>query len=116
MIFKTTDGEGKDRSTCGHCGMSWSKHNATKMLWHAAKMKGKDMAPCKANIPHAYATSYADLWVAKQEAENLKKRRADELHISIATRDKTAGEEYLRAKMSFLRLLSMLNSQDYLHT
>ena len=46
--------------------------NATKALWHAAKISGKDIRPCIGRIEPRYAQRYKDLYERKINSKNDK--------------------------------------------
>ena len=79
-ILKTRDPvTNRAKMKCDHCGMEVAR-NATKMLFHVAKMKGGDIKICKGNHSLVYRKLYNDLFdkhMSKLESKSAHKRQVD---------------------------------------
>ena len=62
---------------CDHCGMEVIR-NATKMLYHVAKMRGEDIKICEANLSLDFRKLYNDFFdkhMSKLESISAHKRQ-----------------------------------------
>ena len=77
-ILKTRDpATNRAKMKCDHCGMEVIR-NATKMLYHVAKMRGADIKICEANLSLDFRKLYNDLFgkhMLKLESKSAHKRQ-----------------------------------------
>ena len=90
---KGTRGADNEIWECLHCNCSFSKHNATKALWHVAKMSGQNIQPCRAKINEEWVTMYLDLFQRKENRLSHHKKRKNLLHTTIQERNSKAAHE-----------------------
>ena len=89
---KGTRGTPDEIWECLHCNRSFSKHNATKALWHAAKKSGQNIQVCRGKVSDVMKTKYLDLYQRKAVSFLAKKKRRQDLDNSIHDRNSKAAE------------------------
>lgn len=69
--------------TCGHCGLSFKKVNATKALAHVLCKNGFSIAGCKAYIDPSDKKRYEDLLLKKESASETRGKKKEVLSNNI---------------------------------
>ena len=89
------DVNGKEGWECQWCGLSFKPRHATRAMRHVLKMKGGDIAICKAVISARYRNRYQALY-DRQYARIDSKRKSDEtISDSVTVQQEAAVKSLL---------------------
>ena len=88
------DVNGKEGWECQWCGVSFKPRHATRAMRHVLKMKGGDIAICKAVISARYRDRYQALY-DRQFARVDTKRKSDEMIRDSVTEQQEAAVQSL---------------------
>jgi hypothetical protein len=90
--------DGKDGWECGWCGKIFAPRHASRALWHVLKMKGGDIAVCKAAILDKYLKRYQALYDSSRGRIDSKKRSSKCMYQSMALHQEAAVKNLLRKR------------------
>jgi hypothetical protein len=83
-VERLTDEKGKKCWKCHWCGKTFKGgHNASKAVFHLAKVKGRDIQPCHVTIPSKFVNEYKAFWGAKCLEKSDKRKRVDAITEKI---------------------------------
>ena len=88
------DVNGKEGWECQRCGLSFKPRHATRAMRHVLKLKGGDIAICKAVISVRYRDRYQALY-DRQFARVESKRKSDERISDSVTEQQEAAVKSL---------------------
>jgi hypothetical protein len=93
-----TVNDGKDGWKCGWCGKIFAPRRASRALWHVMKMKGGNVAVCKAAILDKYLKRYQALYDSSREQIDSKKHSSKCMYQSVALHQEAAVGNLLRKR------------------
>jgi hypothetical protein len=86
------DVNGKEGWECQWCGLSFKPRHATRAMRHVLKLKGGDMAICKAVISARYRDQYQALYLYDRQFTRVdSKRKSDEIIRDSVTEHQEAA-------------------------
>ena len=99
-VQKIYDDKQKPRWKCGWCGQTGGGHNATKVLWHIAKIRGKDVTICKAKQDPHYEERYKTMAETLNQKRSAKRKTMDESERLISSRQSQLTDCLIATKMA----------------
>ena len=89
---------GKDGWECRWCGVFFKPRHATRALRHVLKMKGGDIATCKAVITVPHKVRYQALYDSSMERLGTKKRSSEQIIQSVTLQQESAVTSMLESR------------------
>ena len=97
-VLKIFDDNNKPRWKCLWCDTTGGGHNATKVLWHVAKVAGNEVSVCKAKQDRNYADRYREMVSSQSQKRSAKKRMVDDTELIVSNRQQKLAQQLLCAK------------------
>ncbi len=91
-----TVNDGKDGWECGWCGKIFAPRHASRALRHVLKIKGGNIAVCKAAILDQFPKRYQKLYDSGRGQIDSKKRSSDRMYESVALQQEAAVGNLLK--------------------